>query len=97
MAPRKTSSAAVEEPAEGPIEGEGTPGTPNPDIDVADLPNVTARPSGGPFVEVVMTCPLVVDLRATAPGDQITTDPDTAARLIAAGYAVPNDADQEVD
>lgn len=61
-----------------------------PPVDVKDT-----TPADAPFVEVVMTCPMVVDLRAVAPGDHVTTDPDTAAQLIAAGYAVPTD-DQEV-
>lgn len=46
-----------------------------------------------PFAEIVMTTPMVVDLRARAAGDHVTTDPDTAARLIASGYAVPTDTD----
>lgn len=53
----------------------------------------TRPPDASPFAEIVMTTPMVVGLRARAAGDQITTDPDTAARLIASGYAVPTDTD----
>lgn len=97
MAPRKTSSAAAEPSADEPTEGTGTPGAPNPDVEVADIPTLNAPHQDGPHVAIVMTCPLVVGLRARAAGDHVTTDPDTAARLIAAGYAVPTDTDQEVD
>lgn len=65
-----------------------------PAVEVASEPP-DAAPEVAPHVEVVMTCPLVVDLRARATGDHVTTDPDAAAQLIAAGYAVPTD-DQEV-
>lgn len=46
-----------------------------------------------------MTCasPMTVDGRAVSGGDRVSTDPDTAAGLIAHRFAVPNNTDQEVD
>ena len=69
-------------------------GTTMPDDDGS----TTTPPVVEPYVQIVMTCtsPMPVGLRAVAPGDLVHTDPSTASRLIAAGYATPTDDDQEV-
>ncbi len=67
--------------------------TETPEPNAPDTPPADAEPT----VTVVMTCPspMTVNARAVAAGDTVTTDPDTAARLIAHGYAAPTD-DREV-
>jgi hypothetical protein len=67
---------------------------PGPATDGPKLPTAPVVVSN-PTARVIITAPSppMVDLAEVAQGDKVTTDPDTAARLIKAGYAVPDDSE----